>query len=80
MTESTAGPQGANASGMRQEMRRHCTDKAVSAAEPAREKGINTQVRAYSARRGYPSHCPQAPGSGVATPPVVAAATVNHKQ
>ena len=50
MAESTAGPQGASASGMRQEMRRNCTDRTVSAAEPAREKGINMQVRAYSAR------------------------------
>jgi hypothetical protein len=31
-------------------------------------------------QRGYPFHCPQAPGSGAATPPVVVAATVNHKQ
>ena len=44
MAGSTAGPQGASASGMRQEMRRNCTDGPVS--------GVRTGIRLKDVRAG----------------------------
>ena len=44
MAGSTAGPQGASASGMRQEMRRNCTDGPVS--------GVRTGIRLRDVRAG----------------------------
>ena len=48
MAGSTAGLQGASASGMRQEMRRNCTDRPVQTAEPAYGSRTFAQVRNYS--------------------------------